>query len=264
MNRLLLTGAAGGLGTMLRQKLAGYVPNLRVSDIADLGPAGPGEEVVQCDLADRQAVHDLVAGCDGIIHLGGISNEKPFDAILEANFLGTYNVFEASRKHGGPRIIFASSNHAIGFHTRETALDGASAMRPDSIYGLSKCYGELLGSLYFDKFGVENVAVRIGSCFPKPTNRRAMATWLSYDDFTRLIKAIFNAERVAHTMVYGASANREQWWDNRHAAFLGWVPQDSAEDYRAEVEAAHPLQDANHPEVKFQGGGFAASGHFED
>lgn len=264
MKRVLLTGAAGSLGGVLRDKLSGYVPNLRISDIADLGPAQAGEEVVQCDLTDPAAVRSLVSGCDGIVHLGGISAERSFDAILEGNVRGTYNVFEAARKNGNPRIVFASSNHAVGFHTRETRLDGASAMRPDSLYGLSKCYGELLGAYYFDKFGLENVAVRIGSCFPKPRDRRMLATWLSGDDLASLVKAVFQAPRVGYTMVYGASANKEQWWDNSHAAYLGWEPQDSSEKFRAEVEAATEIPDPNDPVVQFQGGGFAAAGHYED
>ena len=270
MNRLLITGAAGGLGAILRQSLAGYAGVLRLSDVAEMAPAGPGEEVVPCDLADAKAVDALVEGCDGIVHLGGMSVENTFDVILEANFRGTYNIFDSARRLGGarpsgaPRIMFASSNHAIGFHDRLTRLDGDSPMRPDSIYGLSKCYGELLGRYYYDKFGVESVAVRIGSCFPEPKDRRMLATWLSPGDFTRLIQAIFEAPRTGHTMVYGASANREQWWDNAHAAFLGWTPQDSSERFRAKIEAAHPLQQADDPAVRYQGGGFAAAGHFED
>ncbi|SMF79857.1 uronate dehydrogenase [Tistlia consotensis] len=264
MNRLLITGAAGGLGRILRDKLAGYAPLLRLSDIAELGAAGPGEEVVPCDLADAAAVDRLVEGCDGIVHLGGMSVENAFETILQSNIRGSYNVFEAARRLGRPRILFASSNHAIGFHRREDRLDGNSKQRPDSLYGLSKCFGENLGSYYFDKFGLESVAVRIGSCFPEPKDRRMLATWLSPDDFVRLVKAVFEATRVGHTMVYGASANREQWWDNGHAAFLGWVPQDSSEQFRAKVEAASPRQDPEDPAVRFQGGGFAAAGHFED
>ncbi len=264
MNRLLITGAAGGLGRMLREKLAGYAAVLRLSDIAELGEAGAGEEVVPCDLADAAAVDRLVEGCDGIVHLGGVSVEDRFEAILEANFRGTYNLFDAARRLGAPRILFASSNHAIGFHRREDRLDGASPFRPDSLYGLSKCFGENLGRYYYDKFGLENVAVRIGSCFPEPKDRRMLATWLSPDDFVALIKAVFEATRVGHTMVYGASANREQWWDNGHAAFLGWTPKDSSERFRAKVEAAQPRQDPEDPAVRFQGGGFAAVGHFED
>lgn len=264
MQRLLITGAAGGLGAMLRQALNGCAPVLWVSDIADLGAAGPGEEVVRCDIADAAAVDKLVEGCDGIVHLGGVSVEDAFEKILQANFRGTYNVFDAARRLGKPRILFASSNHAIGFHERETRLDGAAPQRPDSMYGVSKCYGEALASYYWSKYGVENVCVRIGSCFPKPKDRRMLATWLSPADFVRLIKRVFEAGRTGHTIVYGASNNLEQWWDNSHAAFLGWIPQDSSEPFRAEIEAATPAPDPTDPAVRFQGGGFAAAGHFED
>ena len=264
MKRLLITGAAGGLGKMLRDKLTGYAPLIRLSDRDEMAPAGPGQEVIRCDLGDPDAVRDLVRDCDAIIHLGGKSIEGNFEEILQSNIRGTYNLFEAARQLDRPRILFASSNHAIGFHTRETRLDGDSAQRPDSLYGLSKCFGENLGSYYWDKFGVESVAVRIGSCFDKPRDRRMMATWLSPDDFVRLIKAVFAATRVGYTMVYGASPNREQWWDNSHAAFLGWQPQDSSEQFRKEIEAISPAADASDPAVKFQGGGFAKAGHFED
>lgn len=264
MQRLLITGAAGALGQMLRRELAGYAPILRLSDKADLGEAGPGEEVVPCDLADADAVMKLVDGCDYIVHLGGKSIEGEFEEILQSNFRGTYNIFEAARKLGKPRIMFASSNHAIGFHERTTRLDGASLQRPDSFYGVSKCFGEALASYYFDKYGVENVCVRIGSCLPEPRDRRMLATWLSIGDFTRLIKRIAEAPRIGHTIVYGASNNLEQWWDNSHAAFLGWIPQDSSEQFRQKVEAANPPSDPEATAVRYQGGVFAAAGHFED
>lgn len=264
MQRILLTGAAGGLGRLLRRELAGYAPILRLSDVADLGAPAAGEEVVQCDLADAGAVSALVEGCDFIIHLGGVSVEDAFEKILQANIRGTYNIFEAARKHGKPRILFASSNHAIGFHERETRLGGSSPQRPDSLYGVSKCFGEAMASYYFDKFGIENVCVRIGSCFPEPRDRRMLATWLSGGDFVRLIKRVAEAPRIGHTIVYGASDNKEQWWDNSHAAFLGWVPQDSSEPFRQKVEAATPRPDPNDPAVRYQGGSFAAAGHFED
>lgn len=264
MQRVLITGAAGALGKILRTELAGYAPNLRLSDIADLGSAGAGEETVVCDLADGAAVSELVKDCDFIVHLGGVSIEDTFEKILQANIRGTYNIFEAARKHGRPRILFASSNHAIGFHDRETRLDSTAQQRPDSIYGVSKCFGEALGSYYYDKFGVENVCARIGSCFPEPKDRRMLATWLSGADFVRLVKCVAEAPRVGHTIVYGASANRQQWWDNRHAAFLGWIPQDSSEQFRAKVEAATPHPVPDDPAVRYQGGSFAAAGHFED
>ncbi len=264
MRRLLITGAAGALGSVLRESLKGYADVLRLSDIADMGAAREGEEVVQCDLGDFDAVRGLVDGTDGIVHLGGVSREGAFEAILNANFRGTYHIFEAARQTGKQRVLFASSNHAIGFHEREDRLGKDAPYRADSIYGVSKCYGEIMARYYFDKFGIESVSVRIGSCFPEPRDRRMLATWLSYADFTSLVKAMFDAARTGAAMVYGASDNKEQWWDNGHAAFLGWHPQDSAEGFRAKVEAATPEPDWQDPAVRYHGGSFAAAGHFED
>jgi len=264
IRRLLVTGAAGGLGRILRAGLSGYAHTLRLSDVAEMEPAAAGEEVVLCDLADRQAVLALVEGCDGIVHLGGQSVEAAFDDILRSNLLGAYNIYEAVRRAGGPRILFASSNHAIGFHPRTEKLDVTAPLRPDSLYGVSKGYGELLSRYYFDKFGVESVCVRIGSCFPEPRDRRQLSTWLSPRDFVSLVKAVFDAPITGHLIVYGVSDNRQVWWSNDHASILGWTPQDSSETFRAKVEAATPAEDRRDPAVLYQGGAFAAAGHFED
>jgi len=264
LERLLITGAAGGLGRLCRARLGGLATMLRLSDIATMDPAADGEEVVPCDLADFAAVRGLVAGCDGIIHLGGVSVEDTFTNILQSNLIGLYNLYEAARQEGVRRILFASSNHAIGFHTRETLLDANAPLRPDSIYGVSKCFGEAVARLYHDKFGIETAIVRIGSCFPEPKDHRMLATWLSPDDFVRLIERVFIAPRLGCPVIYGASANRECWWDNSHVAYLGWRPQDSSEPFRAGLDAAVTPPPSDDPAVKYQGGGFAAAGHFED
>ncbi|WP_080894149.1 NAD-dependent epimerase/dehydratase family protein, partial [Ralstonia solanacearum] len=164
--RLLLTGAGGHLGKVLRERLACYADVLRLSDIAELGAARAGEEVVPCNLADAQAVDALVEGVDAIVHLGGISVERPFEAILPANIQGTYHLYEAARRHGVKRIVFASSNHAIGFYRQGEVIDARVPTRPDGYYGLSKVFGEQLGSFYFDRYGIETVAIRIGSPLP--------------------------------------------------------------------------------------------------
>lgn len=264
IDRLLVTGAAGGLGRILRAGLAGYANTLRLSDVADMELAGDGEEVVLCDLADREAVFALVEGCDGIVHLGGNSIEAAFDDLLRSNLLGTYNVYEAARQAGSPRVLFASSNHLIGFHPRTEKLEVAAPLRPDSLYGVSKGYGEILSRYYFDKFGVESVCVRIGSCFPEPQDRRQLSTWLSPRDFVSLVKAVFDAPITGHLIVYGVSNNRQVWWSNDHASFLGWTPLDSSEAFRAKVEAATSPEDRRDVAVVYQGGAFAAAGHFED
>ncbi|MCL6415102.1 NAD(P)-dependent oxidoreductase [Aestuariirhabdus sp. Z084] len=265
MSRILLTGAAGGLGQVLRKRLRNWPGvKLRVSDIADLGAAEEGEEVVQCDLADLGAMLTLVDGVDQIIHLGGVSVEDTFDNILNANLRGVYNLYEAARQKGVSRIVFASSNHVIGFHTRETQLDASSPMRPDSLYGVSKGYGELLARYYFDKFKIESACIRIGSSFPKPRNRRMLATWLSYDDLTALMKRVLEVDRLGFAIVYGVSANKECWWDNHLSAYIGWEPEDSSEIFRSDEALVNEVVDPFDPAIEFQGGTFAASGHFED
>ena len=197
MKRLLITGAAGGLGKMARERLTHLADVLRLSDIDDLGEAAPNEEIVYCDLGDKAAVEAMVADCDGIVHFGGISVEKPWDLIMNANINGVFNLYEAARKNGAPRIIFASSNHAIGFHKQTDKLDASSPTRPDGLYGVSKCFGESMASMYHDKFGIETACVRIGSCFPEPRNHRMLATWLSADDFVRLIERVGRATSTA-------------------------------------------------------------------
>lgn len=264
LNRILVTGAAGGLGKSLRPHLSRLARHVRLSDIADLGSPEEGEEIVKADLGEMQAVHELVVGCDGIVHLGGMSVESPWEAILHANIMGTYHLYEATRKQGRPRIVFASSNHAIGFYERTRLLDNQVPHRPDSLYGVSKCFGEDLASLYHDKFGVETLSVRIGSCFDRPADTRMMATWLSLEDFISLLGRAFVAPRLGNTVIYGASDNAEKWWDNSHAGFLGWVPRDSSEPWREETERKDRDIAPDDPAVFYQGGKFTAIGHPDD
>lgn len=264
LNRLLVTGAAGGVGQAIRPHLARLARNVRLSDIANLGEAADHEEIVTCDLSDAAAVSRLVAGCDGVVHLGGISVEQPWEGILQANIIGVYNLYEAARKQGKPRIVFASSNHTIGFYERTTKLDSSVPRRPDSLYGLSKCFGEDLASLYHDKFSIETLSVRIGSCFPQPKDTRMLATWLGVEDFVALLERAFQAPKLGHTVIYGVSDNDEQWWDNHRARFLGWVPRQSSAPWRAEVEAADGKLDPQDPAVVYQGGKFVTLGHPDD
>lgn len=262
IERLLLTGAAGALGRVLRQGLKPYTGALRCSDIAAMEPAGPGEEVVPCDLADKAAVDRLVAGCQAVVHLGGVSVERPFEEILEANIRGVFHLYEGARRHGAKRVVFASSNHVIGFHKQGEMLDANSPRRPDGYYGLSKSYGEDLSRFYFDRYGIETACLRIGSSFPEPKDRRMLITWLSYADLTELVRCCLFAPTLGHTIVYGASANRDRWWDNRGAAHLGFVPKDSSEPFRAKAEAQPPL-DPQDPARIYQGGAFVKLGPYE-
>ncbi|MFC5696711.1 NAD-dependent epimerase/dehydratase family protein [Pseudomonas sp. GCM10022186] len=262
--RLLLTGAAGALGRVLRDELQELAEYLRLNDIADMGAARPHEEIVQCDLADFKAVLPMAEGVDAIVHLGGVPVENTFQSILQSNIAGSYHLYESARKHGVKRVIYASSNHAIGFYDRTETIDANAPHRPDSLYGLSKCFVEDLGRYYYDKFGIESVNIRIGSCFPEPTDRRMLATWLSYSDFAQIVTRALQAPRVGHMVVYGMSNNSETLWDNRLVSSLGYQPQDSADDYRAKVLANTPMPDPNSPMARYHGGSFAGAGHFED
>ncbi len=259
--RLLLTGAAGNLGQVLRPRLKACADVLRVSDVAAMAPAGPGEEVVPCNLADAAAVSELVRGADAIVHLGGVSVERSFEEILPANIQGVYHIYEAARVHGVRRVVFASSNHVIGFYEQGAQLDADVPLRPDGYYGLSKAYGENLSRFYYDRYGIETVCLRIGSSFPEPKDRRMMVTWLSYDDLTDLVMRSLFTPGVGHLIAYGASANRYSWWDNHRAAALGFTPQDSSEPFRAQVEAQPPLP-ADDPAARYQGGAFVKAGPF--
>ena len=188
INRLLLTGAAGGLGKVLRPRVAEMAETVRISDLANLGDAEAHEELVQCDLGDFEAMLGLLHGVDAVVHLGGMSTDGPFEPILNANIRGVYNLYESARINGVKRILFASSNHVVGFHKQTEHLDATADMRPDGNYGVSKAFGESLSSFYFDRYGIETVCMRIGSSFPKPIDHRMLSTWLSYDDLTELIR----------------------------------------------------------------------------
>jgi uronate dehydrogenase len=260
--RLLLTGAAGGLGRQLRQRLKPHCTTLRLSDVADLGDAAAGEEVMPAALENADAVLALLEGVDAVVHMGGISVEGPFEPILQANIVGVYNLYEAARKHKVRRIVFASSNHVTGFYRQDEVIDVTMPMRPDGYYGLSKAFGENISRFYFDRYGIETVCLRIGSSFPEPTDRRMLATWLSYDDMERLVLAALSAPVVGHSVIYGASDNAVGWWDNTPARHIGYRPQDSSEPFRAAREAAQPVLDLNDPVTLLQGGGFVAKGPY--
>jgi len=261
--RLLLTGAAGGLGRVLRPRLKRLCRVLRASDIAAMDAAGTGEEVVVAPLQDVAAVDALVAGVDAIVHLGGVSVEGPFEAILQANIVGLWNLYEAARRHGTKRIVFASSNHVTGFYRQDEVVSPLDPMRPDGHYGLSKAFGENLSRFYYDRYGLETVCLRIGSSFPEPKDRRMLATWLSYDDLERLVIASLSAPVVGHSVVYGMSDNRTTWWDNTSARHLGFRAEDSSESFRTALEAKQPSLDSQDPTVRFQGGAFVAKGPYD-
>lgn len=235
---------------------------IRSTDVVDLGEALQGEETIQADFADMQQCMRLVAGTQAVIHLGGVSVEDTFDRLLHSNIVGTYNIFEAARQAGVRRVIYASTHHVVGFYERGESVDAASLPRPDSLYGVSKAYGEVLGSLYANKYGMEVVCLRIGSAEPKPRDTRDLSTWLSLPDLLRLIEACLAAPTFGFEILYGVSANDRAWWKNSATGVIGYEPQDNAERFAPEHlgEGGLDSRDPSDPTARFQGGRFAAAG----
>ncbi|TGA84124.1 NAD(P)-dependent oxidoreductase [Streptomyces sp. MZ04] len=257
---VLLTGAAGGLGTLMRGLLPAYGYELR---LLDMRPIEGEPAAIAADLSDRAALREAVRGVDAIVHLAGISLESTFDKILKANIEGTYNLYEAAREEGVRRVVFASSNHAVGFTPRpagdEPLIPVDTPRRPDTFYGLSKSFGEDLAQLYWDKHGIETVSVRIGSCFMEPTSVRMLSIWMSPGDGARLFHAALTAPAVGHAVVYGSSANTRLWWDLSSARALGYEPQDDSEQYAEKLVAEHGELDPENPEHARLGGHFCTN-----
>lgn len=259
---VLLTGAAGTVGARMRELLPGYGYTLRLFDMV---PIEGEPAAITADLADRDALREAVRGVDAVVHLAGISLESTFEKILKANIEGTYNLFEAAREAGVPRIVFASSNHTVGFTPfpqgeaplpADALIPVDTPRRPDTFYGLSKAFGEDLAQFYWDKHGMETVSIRIGSCFDRPSNVRMLSIWLSPADCARLFHAALTAESVRHTVVYGSSANTRLWWDLTSARALGYAPQDDSEVFAAELLAEHGELDPADPDEAYLGGAF--------
>jgi uronate dehydrogenase len=234
MKKILITGAAGDVGTHLRRELAGRYA-LRLSDIRPVKNLAPGEEFIRGDCASLGDMLRATQGVAAVVHLGGFSVEGPWEVILRANIEGTYNAFEAARRNGARRIVFATSNHAVGFYRRDETLDHRVYPKPDSRYGVSKVFGEALGSLYADKYGMEVVCMRIGNVNPRPMDKRRLSIWLSPRDLAQLVSIAIDRPDIRFEIVYGISGNRRRWYNNANAARLGYRPQDDSEPWAGEV-----------------------------
>lgn len=265
MPRILLTGASGGVGSRLRKLLPAIYPDLVLSDLVKPDDLSPSETFITADLADLAQVQKAVEGIDGIIHLGGFSVEGPWETILNANIIGTYNLFEAARLAGVKRVVFASSNHAVGFHPRSETIDTHALVRPDTRYGVSKAFGEALGSLYAFKHNIGVLSIRIGNVGEKPLDERRLAIWLKTEDLVSLIRIGLEREGLVYEVIYGMSDNKRTWWDNSRAKELGYQPTGVSEDFAAEILAAKTPK-ADPVSEFFQGGTFCGdefTGDFE-
>lgn len=254
--KILITGASGQIGRVLRAGLRGKYQLLRLLDIAPLGQAEAGEELVQADIRDMAALEKAMEGIECVVHLAGVPVEDVWEKVLPLNIEGCYNTFEAARRKGVKRFIFASSNHAIGFHRRDRFLDDEVMPRPDSRYGVSKIFGEALGRLYADKHGMQVACLRIGSFRSdnQPTVPRHLLTWISERDMVQLVEKCIDYPYYHYLIAYGVSNNVRNRWDNSNVRFLSYQPQDDAEVYAAEIFASGQQEDPF--EAIFHGGMF--------
>jgi len=255
---ILITGAAGDVGTRLRKLLKGIYPRIRLSDIRTPADLGSDEEFIAADLADYTHVEKITAGIDGIVHLGGISIERPWDEIHKSNIVGCYNLFEAAYRSGVKRVVFASSNHAMGFYPRDRKIDVDVTVRPDSRYGVSKAFGEALGALYADKHGLRVTCIRIGNVNDKPLDKRRLSIWVKPDDLAQLVRIGLEHPDIHFEIFYGASDNDAGWWDNSNARRFGYRPQFRSQDFRAEAMAAQANLPLDPIGERFQGGPFCS------
>ena len=258
MKKLVLTGAAGRLGSYLREPLSKLADELVSSDIVDdIGQLYPGETYQRADLATYDDIHTLLDGADMVVHFGAIGDEAPFEQILGPNIVGAYNVWEAAHRHGLRRVVYASSIHAVGMHDKTDFIGADAAHRPDTFYGLAKCFAEDLARMYWDKRGMEAVCLRILSC-AQVTSARALGTWLSYDDLIQLVTRAIDTPTTGFSVVYGVSNNDRAPVDNAAASFLGYRPKDNAEQFAEAILAETPPADQRDVGETKHGGPFAA------
>jgi uronate dehydrogenase len=258
MKKIVLTGAAGRLGSHLREPLSKLADELVSSDLADdLGTLYDGETYVKADLTSLDDMTALLEGADMVVHFGAYGDEAPFDTILGPNIIGAYNVWEAAYKNGVRRVVYASSIHAVGMHAKNDFIGTDAPHRPDTFYGLAKCFAEDLASMYWDKRGIESVCMRILSA-ANVGNPRAVGSWLSYDDLIQLVTRAIDTPVTGFAVIYGVSNNDRAPVDNAKASFLGYRPKDNAEQFATAVFAQGGVLDSQDVGNMCHGGPFAS------
>jgi uronate dehydrogenase len=264
MQSILVTGAAGGIGTRLRKLLKGVYPRIRWSDIKKPDDLAPDEEFVVADVSNMASCEKLTADIDGIVHLGGYSIEGPWEVIHSANIVGCYNMFEAAYRNKVKRMVFASSNHAVGFYPRSQKIGTEVTVHPDSRYGISKAFGEAVGAFYSDKHGMGVTCLRIGNFGDAPLDERRLSIWLKPEDLVQLIRIGLEHPDIKFEIFYGMSDNAAAWWDNSNARKFGYKPTGKGEDYRAQALEAQKSLPKDPIGDKYQGGPFCSAEYDAD
>jgi len=261
---ILITGAAGDVGTRLRTLLKGVYPRIRLSDIRKPSNLDEDEEFIAADLADYNQVESITAGIDGIVHLGGHSIEGSWDTIHKANIVGCYNLFEAGYRAGVKRVVFASSNHAVGFYPRDQKIGVNVTLRPDSRYGVSKAFGEAVGALYADKHGLRVTCLRIGNVNDVPLDKRRLSIWIKPEDLAQLVRIGLEHPDIRFEIFYGSSDNAAGWWDNSNARRFGYRPQYRSQDFQAQALVEQAKLPADPIGDRYQGGPFCSAEYDAD
>jgi uronate dehydrogenase len=264
MQRVLMTGAAGGIGLHMRRLLKPIYPGLVLSDMKRPDDLGADETFIPADLTNPAEIEAACKGIEGIVHFGGYSVEGTWEQILNANIIGCYNLFEAARRAGVKRVIFASSNHAVGFYPRTTTIPTEVIPRPDSRYGVSKVFGEGLGAMYAYKHGIGVTSLRIGNLGVQPIDERRLAIWLSPEDLVKQIRIGLEKPDLVYEVMYGVSDNARSWYDNSNATRLGYKPEGKAEDYKDAAMAAQAKLTRDPVSEFYQGGTFCGAEYSAD
>jgi uronate dehydrogenase len=259
MKKIVLTGANGNLGKQLRAPLSKMCDTLVSTDINPVENSLENETFVQADLANMEQIKPLLEGADMVVHFGAIVDELPFEQMWGPNFVGSYNIWQAAKLHGVRRIIYASSIHAMGMYSKTVAIDTQMPHRPDTFYGLAKCFTEDLGRMYWEKEGIESVHLRIYSATSKPGNARALGSWLSPDDLVQLVTRAVDTPHVGFTICYGISNNDRSPVDNSAASHLGYRPKDNAEEFASEFLTDAPVVEVGDLSQTCHGGPFASA-----
>lgn len=264
MPKILVTGAAGEIGTRLRKLLPPIYKDIRWSDIRTPTDLADGAEFMAADLSKLDEVEKIMQGVDGVVHLGGFSVEGPWETILSANVIGCRNMYEAAYRAGVKRVVFATSNHAVGFYPRSKKIPVDVTVRPDSHYGVSKAFGEAIGAFYADKHGLRVACIRIGNFGDLPIDERRLSIWLKPEDLVQLIRIGLEHPDIHFEIFYGASDNAAGWWDNSNAVRFGYKPVGKGEDYRAQAMAAQAKIAPDPVGDRFQGGTFCSADYDAD
>jgi uronate dehydrogenase len=254
--RVALTGAAGRIGRRVLPGLADAGHDVRGLDL--VRPDEPwADGVVVADLAsDDAALTEVLTGADAVVHLAAIAEETDFASAVDTHLVLTHRVLDRARDLNVDRVVYASSNHAVGFTPRAAMVPIETRIRPDTFYGVGKAAAEALCSLYHDRHGLSVVCLRIGSFRERPTSRRELSTWLSVGDAVRLVDACLRAPDLGFAIIYGISNNTRAWWDLESGRAIGYHPLDDAEHWAAEIEATPPSAD-DESDGRYVGGAFA-------